>query len=292
MSYFFYFLMTIFYFIFIFLYPNLIKTTTLNSIETFVKILIPSILPSYILSNILIENPFFNKLTNKLSFLFNVFDSSKSISIFITNILIGSPTTIINCVKNYSNKYISKEDFKILLKSSSFINPLFIINITKTLNIQSYITTYIIIINILINYIILITHKKKKLSIILNNKQVNIFSLLTNSFTILSNIFFIFLFINLIKLPITFINNRYIQIPFLFLEITSGIINLNKYSNNIILNIFIIILLISTNGLTICLQSINEIKKVSNNRYFINIFFTSKCYQLLLNILLFVIFFI
>ena len=131
MSYFFSFLIAIFYLIFCFLYPNLIKKSTIDTINTFLKVLLPSILPMYVISNILINNVLFNKLTNKLKFLFRVFDSSKSITLFLTNILVGSPSSVINVINSYKNEEISQSDLIILIKSSSFMNPLFIFTICK-----------------------------------------------------------------------------------------------------------------------------------------------------------------
>ena len=146
MSYFFSFLLVIFYLSFCFLYPNLIKETTIDSINTFLKVLLPSILPMYLISNILINNVFFNKLTYKLKFLFKVFDSPKCITLFLTNILVGSPTSIINIINNYQNKEISYNDLIILIKSSSFMNPLFIFTICKLFHFNILITFYIILI--------------------------------------------------------------------------------------------------------------------------------------------------
>ena len=292
MSYFFSFLLVIFYLSFCFLYPNLIKETTIDSINTFLKVLLPSILPMYLISNILINNVFFNKLTYKLKFLFKVFDSPKCITLFLTSILVGSPTSILNIINNYQNKEISYNDLIILIKSSSFMNPLFIFTICKLFHFNFLITFYIILTNILINYIILITNKKKNISNFVFTNELNFFKLITNSFQMLYNIFIIFLFMNFLKLPISLIDNKLIQILFSILEITSGILSINKFNLPLLLNILIIIILLSTNGITICLQAINEIKKVSNSRHLINGFLKSKVYQLVLNLLLFLIFFI
>lgn len=292
MSYFFSFLIAIFYLIFCFLYPNLIKEATIDTINTFLKVLLPSILPMYVISNILINNVLFNKLTNKLKFLFRVFDSSKSITLFLTNILVGSPSSVINVINSYKNEEISKSDLIILIKSSSFMNPLFIFTICKIFHFNQLITFYFIITNILINYIILITNKKKPISSFTYKNKLDFLKLLTNSFQMLYNIFIILLFINFLKLPILLIDNKLIQISFSFLEITSGIISINKLNLPFLINIFLIIILLSTNGITICLQVINEIKKVSNSRHLINGFLKSKVYQLVLNLLLFLIFFI
>lgn len=292
MSYFFSFLIAIFYLIFCFLYPNLIKEATIDTINTFLKILLPSILPMYVISNILINNVLFNKLTNKLKFLFRVFDSSKSITLFLTNILVGSPSSVINVINSYKNEEISKSDLIILIKSSSFMNPLFIFTICKLFHFNLLITFYIILTNILINYIILITNKKKTISSFTYKNKLDFLKLLTNSFQMLYSIFIILLFINFLKLPIYLIDNKLIQISFSFLEITSGILFINKLNFSLLINIFLIIILLSTNGITICLQAINEIKKVSNSRHLINCFLKSKVYQLVLNMLLFLIFFI
>lgn len=292
MSYFFSFLIAIFYLIFCFLYPNLIKEATIDTINTFLKILLPSILPMYVISNILINNVLFNKLTNKLKFLFRVFDSSKSITLFLTNILVGSPSSVINVINSYKNEEISKSDLIILIKSSSFMNPLFIFTICKLFHFNLLITFYIILTNILINYIILITNKKKTISSFTYKNKLDFLKLITNSFQMLYNIFIILLFINFLKLPISLIDNKLIQISFSFLEITSGILFINKLNFSLLINIFLIIILLSTNGITICLQAINEIKKVSNSRHLINCFLKNKVYQLVLNLLLFLIFFI
>lgn len=290
MSYLFLFCFSLLYIIFFINNTQILQTTTYDTFNIFLKVLLPSIIPMYIMSNILINNKITQTLLSKLKPLFKVFDSTYSISLFVSSIFLGNPTSIINIISSYKKNKISYDDTMILLKSCSFINPLFIINFCKENKLME-LSYYIIFINIFTNYLLLIIHKHKNTKNVTNFDKCDIFKLLNNSTLILFNVFIIFYFINIIKSLIYTIDlNIYLKIIFDFLEVTSGINNLIKYPISLNIKKILISLLISSCGLCIILQSLNEIKKVPNNRHFINQYLIGRFYQILINTLLFLIF--
>ena len=290
MSYLFLFITTILYLIFFLKYPLILQKVSFNSFTFFIKVMIPSIIPMYILSNLIL----YNRITQKFMLIFkpffNKFDNTFCISLFITNILVGNPTGIINIIKAHNEKLISNDDALILVKCSSFINPLFIISFANLYNIKKF-GIFIIVINIISNYIIMLFTKKKTISSKIAETKIDIIDLITNSSHIILNIFAIFYFINIIKAPLEVLNlPSSIVFLFDFLELSSGLNHV--ISSNLIFYIkkILMLFIVSTTGLSIILQSLYEIKKAPNSRYLIKNYILGRFYQVIIVFLFFVIF--
>ncbi len=290
MSYFFLFIISLFYLIYFIVNQHEINLIAYNSCLVFVKNLIPSIMPMYIIMNILINNKIFQRINTYFSYLFPVFDSNKSITLFISGIFLGNPTNVINILNSYQKKEITYEDSLNLIKSSSFVNPLFIYSICVLGNFQKYFIFFFIS-NIISNYLILLFNKRKKLNVFKKTDNINIIEIISKSSSILLNIFGIFVFMNIIKAPLMKINH---SIIFRFLvdtiELSSGLFNLLNYSVSLNLKLYLILVLISFNGVTIIFQSFLYIKKMPIPRHFLLSFFKARIIQLLLNTLLFIVF--
>ena len=290
MSYLFLFFITIFYIIYFLNNPESLQYTTTESFNVFIKLIIPSIIPMYIVSNMLLNNKFTIKLTSHISYFFKTLESNYSISLFLSSILIGNPSGIINIINAYKNKLISYEDTKVLLKSTCFVNPLFIISFCKYYQIYNY-SLFLITSNIIANYLILIFHKKKQKNNSFKIPSINILSIITNSASITLNIFSIYYFINILKTPT---NN--LRLPIIlsilldFLELSSGTSKIMSYNLKIYTKTLLITILVSLTGLCILLQSINEIKKAPNNQCLLKSFIIGRFYQMTIVIILFIIF--
>lgn len=291
MSYLFLFFISILYLTFFFKYPQILQKVSFESFSFFVKIMIPSIIPMYLLSNIILNNKVTQQLMSILKPIFHKFDCSYSISLFITNIIVGNPTGIINIIKALKAKVITTDDAAILIECSSFMNPLFIITFCKLNKLES-LATFLIISNILANYIIFLSHKTKKMNIQIENYKLDIISIINNSSTIILNIFSIFYFINILKAPLNILKlpNEFLII-FDFIEISSGLNHISSSMNSNYLKYLLITILVTFTGLSILLQSINEIKKAPNNRCLIRLFLKGRLYQMIIVIFLFLIFF-
>ena len=83
MRYFFVYLITLFYLLVSLLYPINFKNSTFDVCKIFIEVIIPSIVPMYIISSIITNNRFFIKLSNKILKPFNLFDSVSSSSITV-----------------------------------------------------------------------------------------------------------------------------------------------------------------------------------------------------------------
>ena len=290
MSYLFLFIITILYLIFLLKYPLILQQTSLNSFSFFIKVMIPSIIPMYILSNLILYNKVAQRIMSFFKIFFNRFDNSFSISLFIINILVGNPTGIINIIKAHKEHLISDDDASILVKCCSFINPLFIISFTSLYNMRRF-GLFIIVINIISNYIIMLFYKKKKMNFKIENIKIDIISLITNSSHIILNIFAIFYFINIIKTPLeVYKAPNFIVLILDFLELSSGLNHIITCNLNLYIKMMIMLFLVSTTGLSIILQSISEIKKAPNYRCLIKNYISGRIYQMIIVFLFFIIF--
>lgn len=228
----------------------------------------PSIFIFYNISSYLINNNSFIKLSYVLK-IFIKFDSHKAYSLLLINIFLGNPGTCKLINDSFDNNEISANDFIRLNDTSFFMNPLFVISFT---NIYFYLVylfccfTYIKIYNILYNVNISNNY-------IYNNTYIKfsfpmLISSINSSINILLNIAGIITFFNVLKNTIIFIfdifNIPISNILFAFLEVASGLKQIQTYNNSIIY-----MLLFSSQGLCILFQSYSFINKknISFKRY-------------------------
>ena len=141
------FLISIFYIFFICLYSKDIKQNIIDTCLLFVCQIMPSILPMYFFSNILLSTGIISKISNLLTKLLH-FENQYSSSIYLISILIGNPTTSILINQEITNNHISKTEGIRLMKFTNFLNPLFLISVCGNISwifIVSMISTSIII---------------------------------------------------------------------------------------------------------------------------------------------------
>ena len=246
------FLVLFFYLIFIFLFPILIKDTIINTCILFVTIVMPSILPMYLLGNLLLSTNIFSKLFYPILKKILPFENKHACTIYLLSIIMGNPTTTILINQCLKNKIITPLQAKKLMSITFFMNPLFIINV-----LPKEISLPIIIGSLLSSVIIGIIIKQKSSYKSQNKIEETFWTTLDKAPSILLNILMIMLLISLIKTPFTTLNK-----PFLFnylidcLDISTGLISISNYSLSTIYLLVLATVLINTNGLCLFLQTI------------------------------------
>lgn len=271
----------------------LIQETILNAISIWYKFILPSLFPTFIISDILINYniinyiPYFLKKIFK--YLFNI--SNSNIVIFFLSLISGFPSNARNARTMYEKKEITLEEANHILIFSHFANPVFIMSgVSLQLNNSSAI---IILLNQYISNIILGIISKKYAPIYKENKNIeknkdtfsNIFLSSINrsvdSILTICGILTISLVVSTIIVDALNLNTyNSILIKGLF-EFTIGI---NSISITNLPNIYKIILssiFISFGGLSVHMQVKSQIKDTPiNYKYFL----LGRIYQVVLSI--------
>lgn len=290
MRYFLFFLITLFYLLISLIYPMNFRIVTYDICVLFIKVILPSIIPIYLISSIMTNNKYFIKLSHRLLKPFKLFESINAPALFISSILVGNPTTTIVTLEKYKNKDITFSDTKIIL-SSSFFNPLFIINSTKLAGLNKYYAYLFIICLILSNFIILCTNKKVTEQYNIIKTHFSIFELINSLPNLILNIFVISLVINYLKIPFILIEQlySYIKVPIEFFDITTGFYNISNMNMNTNIKLTMLNALITANGLSILFQTLYFIKQKApdNIRYFIKSLLINRVKLLIISSLLF-----
>lgn len=235
------------------LYKNDFLNATLSRIiNDWLYIVIPSISISYITSSFLYNYPLLSTILYPLLSQILHFENKKACSLFLISIIIGEPSIsklINNAVKNNE---ISVDEGNRLMRFTSFISPIFLLNIFNF-----YLALIIIIIQLIINLIIGYFSKNYKIStnIIKHKNILDIYFDIINELPALLLCILISMIIcNIFKISF---NNIYLTNYF---EITSGIINFNALDDSYLKFISILTIVI-TLGCAIILQIYWIIKK-------------------------------
>ena len=235
------------------------KIIILNNIDIWIKYIVVSIGPTFIISNLLYQFPFISFIFYPILKKIMHFENQKACSLFLLSILTGNPTISLLISSAYQNNEITKKEANRLLCFTSHVSFIFIINFFNF-----NIGIKIIIIQILSSIII---------SLFLNNNinqdtfiiKKNHSSFIEKTPILLFNVLIIICITSFIKLFLSsFIKNSFFLNTFNFLELTTGLLN---FKNNFLLSN----LLISFNGLAIILQTFLNIKKtdLSFNQFLI-----------------------
>ena len=294
MRYFFVFVLTLFYLFLVLFYPNYFKEATYDVCNLFIKIIIPSIIPMYIISSLIVNNIFFINLSNRILKRFKLFESPNSASLLFCSMLVGNPTTAILAINKYKNNEISFNDLNNIL-STSFMNPLFIINSFNNFQLDINIAFLYILVSFLSNIFLLCKkYNNNNLDYNLTSSET-IYDCINSISSLLLNIFTITLLINFIKAPLKLVSSNNTIIMFLFdsLEITTGIYSIIKYNVNSSLKFILLSILFSLNGFSIIYQILFFLKqKVSvKYRHLKNNYIINKFKYMILNNTLFIILF-
>lgn len=270
-------------FILIFIFGNFfvidLKSIILESSNIWLYNLVPSMLPFYVISDLLINYGLidilaflFKKIINKL---FNVSENASFVIFF--SMFTGFPSSA-KYLKNLLDlNYISIEDANKIIRFTHFSNPLFIINVIgNTIIGNKKIGFLILLSHYLSNFIIGFLYRKEQTQKITTKhvKNTKSFgSILTTSFI---NSFDSLLIVlgSLITFKIlTSIIFHYLGFNFIIsslLEITQGLFALKNLTLNIELKALIAVAMISFGGFCIHTQvySILSETKISYKNYF------------------------
>ena len=270
-------------FILIFIFGNFfvidLKSIILESSNIWLYNLVPSMLPFYVISDLLINYGLidilaflFKKIINKL---FNVSENASFVIFF--SMFTGFPSSA-KYLKNLLDlNYISLEDANKIIRFTHFSNPLFIINVIgNTIIGNKKIGFLILLSHYLSNFIIGFLYRKEQTQKITTKhvKNTKTFgSILTTSFI---NSFDSLLIVlgSLITFKIlTSIIFHYLGFNFIIsslLEITQGLFALKNLTLNIELKALIAVAMISFGGFCIHTQvySILSETKISYKNYF------------------------
>ncbi len=268
------------------IYKSLIFETIYFSMETWIKNIVPSLFPFFIISDILItynvEKYIPSFIINFFSKLFNV--SDKLVSIFFLSMISGFPSSAKNTRKYYDLGLISLKEANHILLFSHFSNPLFILSTVSVmffnnekLGLPILISHYLgnIIIGIILrnkapkhnNSNNEIKNKNIKFGLVFSESIISaidtlllIFGTLT-CFLIISTCIIDFLNINL-KLSILIKS---------ILEITMGLKSLSLVNISDLLKIVISSMIISFGGLSVHMQILSQISDtdISYSDFFI-----------------------
>ena len=283
--------------IFILFNRDIVSNTVISSFYIWFNTLVPSMLPMFIISDILINYNFTKYIPNKIiDFISKIFNISNNATLIVLLSLVsGFPLNAMNIITSYNNNLISKEEAEHLLLFNHFPNPLFVLNTVGILYLNNNKYGIIILISTYLSSIILGILVRNKNTLTNNNcitkssksqtfteifsssikKSIN--SLLMISVTVCLFLILSTLIINIFHL------NSYLSLGIKsILEMTMGLEHLSKLN---ISNIFKAILsssIISFGGLSIHMQVISILdERIRYRNYFIG-----RIYQVLISLII------
>jgi hypothetical protein len=245
------FLLILFLIILFFNKSLLIKGTFLGS-KLFIENILPTILPMYIITQLLINY-------NLPYYIAKLFHNNLYVFILIMAIIAGTPNNAVIIKELLNNQEINIEQANSYLKYSFFSNPLFLFTILRKTFSLKY-TFMIIVSHYLANIILYCLHPTYIYNI--NKIKVNSFNdtiikAINNSSLLLLNIYITIIMFNIIiaLLP------HYLDIYKGLIELTYGLNNIKYLALNELNKAYLATILISFGGLSIHMQ----IKSVINN---------------------------
>lgn len=268
------------------IYKSLIFETIYFSMETWIKNIVPSLFPFFIISDILItynvEKYIPSFITKFFSKLFNV--SDKLVSIFFLSMISGFPSSAKNTRKYYDLGLISLSDANHILLFSHFSNPLFILSTVSVMFFNNEkLGLPILISHYLGNIIIGIILRNKTPKHNNSNNQIknkNIRFGLIFSKSIISAIDTLllilgtltcFLIISTCIIDFLNINLKFSILIKSILEITMGLKSLSLVNISDLLKVVITSMIISFGGLSVHMQILSQISatNISYSNFFI-----------------------
>lgn len=247
-------------------YQLIIKETT----YLWFTVLIPSVMPMYVFSNLLLAIPnCFNVFYYLLNPLYR-FENSTSTAIFLLSFLTSNPTTSIIIVNSLNQNLISNFEADRLMRSTSHFSFTFIYLIAG----QNFLFIFVpIFLASSLIYRFSYSNSKKRItsSYASDTSYQNVINkIIDDGYKVLLKILYIMLMIGLLT---NFINHllpyKVVRILSAFLEITVGSSYLKYAINNSFIKYFLITLLFSSNGLSIIFQTQNVLKNTLSIKNFL-----------------------
>lgn len=254
----------IFYLTIIVIFNAPAKEAISETCELFLKVVLPSVIPSYFFGNMLQAGSIF---INRFKKLFFFFPLENGLVIYLISFICGFPTTVYLINDLIKSNQLTQDEANILIKSCGMTSPIFIFLIFNKGNFPIFFPLFLIISNLIYYFIIGIYYKfnYQKKPYIKTSYKFDFFNIINNIPNILLSIFTIMIIVNLLLTPFKTLNfNIYITD---FLELTTGTNNILNYHLNIKLKAILLAFLITTGGIGIILQSLNALKKEMETSY-------------------------
>ena len=271
--------------IFIISNKTLVSNTILLSFSIWFNTLVPSMLPMFILSDILINYHFIDYIPKKIikiiSRAFNI--SKNAVLVLLLSIISGFPSNARNIKTAYYMKYLTKEESEHLLLFNHFANPLFILTTVGLFFLNNRKYGIIIFISHILGSITIALLFRRKNNPTKNNfntkklQSQNFGTILSNSIRrtidallMISITVTIFLVIGTLITNIFHLNNKLSILTKSILEITMGLSELAKLNINDIYKVVLSTMIISFGGFSIHLQVITSLdEEIKYRNYFI-----------------------
>ncbi len=269
----------------IFKNPTIVIESVNYSIDIFIKNIITSLFPFFILADILINYNYIYYLSKILKFKYSY--------IILMSMISGLPSNAKFISNLLDRNEISIKDANLLLSVTFFPNPMFVIATVGTLMLNNTKLGIILLINLYIsNLIMYIIYYKKldKKNISFNKNSLNFpnlikISILNNISTLMIILGTIFIFILLSNIIFTYIKVSPLTegiITSIF-EMTSGIKKISILNLNTNLKYMIISISLMFSGISIITQAFSIL---SNYKLDIKLILRNKLILILLNFLL------
>ena len=284
---------------------SLVSTTITSSFYIWFNTLVPSMLPMFILSDILINYNFIEyipkRITNFIRKLFNI--SNNSVLILFISCISGFPGNARALKEAYNLNLISKEEVEHLLLFNHFPNPLFVLQTVGVFYLKDDILGIIILVSIYIsNTIIGIIYRGKnhptKVNYITNiNKSQSFMNVFSNSIKksintllMISGIVTSFLIISTLICHILNFDGIIAMFIKGILEMTMGLSLLSYLDISNFIKLIIATFIISFGGISIHLQIISILEDISYFKY-LKERIIGSIISCLISIILFIVFF-
>ncbi|HHU24370.1 MAG: hypothetical protein PHG08_06835 [Bacilli bacterium] len=241
-----------------------------NTLFLWVKYIIPSLVPLYIVGNILAAYPFLSFFIYPLfKNIFN-FESEKSCSLFLLSFIIGQPTITLLIKQALTEQAISNNEANRLMRFTSHLSPLFIIAIASSGPFPERTGYLLVASQIFASCLLAVFSRGSKIKLTSRPLETDIsFSYLIEECPLLLlKILMIMIIVSLLRFPFfvffTRINDYLVGKYLLDLfEITTGLASLIKYPLTLTLLTALVSFTISLSGLCIIFQTIYAMKKTS-----------------------------
>ncbi len=255
------------------LFPEYTKNTIYDTFYLWLTKVLLSLVPFYLVSNLLLSFPFFSKLLYFPLTKIMHFENQKACSLFLLSFITGNPTSSILII-NSINKGISKKEGERLLKGAVLNSPLFTI-----LMLPKPYGYFVFFIQILVSTFFYIFNKPKKLVLseaidgtFHDNKAL--FTIIDECPLVMVNILASMFFVSTIKIPffllinnLDFFNNIIIKTFVCFFldlfELTTGLNNVITYQIPLFMRLIISSFMMSFGGFAINIQIASVAKKTS-----------------------------
>lgn len=255
------------------IYPSFNRAMMETSLHLWVVVIIPSFIPMYMIASLLNNYPFISKLLYPLLKKPMHFENQKACSLFLLSIICGEPSSTYLINQAISDKAISLKEGNRLMRFSTFLSPLFIINICSLTSFTTPYLPYIIILSQILSSCLIAFFSIKTSYVITNQpkEKQKIDNIIEDAPYLLLNILMIIILTNMLKMPIQLLLKN-LQIKSLYLtflidsfEITTGLSSIIHYEINELTKIFLMNFLLSFTGLCIIFQVRFQIKKTKLN---------------------------